>query len=104
MRHQLPEVASEDAKDSKLMRCEMHTFAVDANVSLLEIDLESVEVNDILAGGTYTPENGPQPREELVQADRLRHVVIGPGVERGDLLLLVPDGGEDDYRRGAPRA
>src|SRR5439155_26459215 len=37
-------------------------------------------------------------------AERLRHVVVRAGVERGDLLGLVADDGEDDDRRRAPRA
>ncbi len=42
--------------------------------------------------------------EELVDAERLRHVVVRARVERSDLLVLLTDGGEDDHRRVAPRA
>ena len=37
-------------------------------------------------------------------AERLGDVVVGAGVERGDLLPLVPDCREHDHRRRAPRA
>ena len=49
-------------------------------------------------------EHCPQPREQLVDAERLRDVVVGARVERGDLLPLLADRREDDHRRLAPRA
>src|SRR5205823_9056841 len=36
--------------------------------------------------------------------ERLRHVVVGAGVQRGDLLFLVADGGDEDNRRVGPGA
>ena len=39
----------------------------------------------------------PQPGQQLVDPERLRHVVVGAGVERGDLLALVADRREHDH-------
>ena len=56
--------------------------------------------------GPVSPErsaqHGTQSCEQLVDAERLRDVVVRAGVERGDLLALLPDRGEDDHRRVAP--
>src|ERR1700743_1369350 len=45
-----------------------------------------------------------EPGEKLVHAERLRDVVVGAGVERGDLLMLRPPHRQDDDRRGGPAA
>ena len=52
------------------------------------------------ADGSRAPQRRAQPREQLVDAERLRHVVVGAGVERRDLLALVADDREDDHRHG----
>src|SRR5581483_4394935 len=44
-----------------------------------------------------------QAGEQLVDAERLRHVVVGARIERCHLLALVADDGEHDDRHGAPR-
>ncbi len=49
-------------------------------------------------------QHGTQPREQLVDAERLRHVVVGAGVERRDLLALLADRREHDHRRVGPGA
>ena len=43
-------------------------------------------------------------RASTRRSDRLRHVVVGAGVQRRDLLVLVADRREDDHRRRAPGA
>jgi hypothetical protein len=43
-----------------------------------------------------------QAREQLVDPDRLLDGVVGPRVQRGDLLPLLADRGEEDHRGGAP--
>ena len=59
---------------------------------------------DRLARGGHAAQACAQPGQELVDPDRLRHVIVGPGVERRNLLVLVADRGEDDHRRAAPRS
>jgi len=46
----------------------------------------------------------PHPREQFRRAERLRHVVVGAGVERGDLLRLHRARGEHDDRHRRPRS
>ena len=50
------------------------------------------------------PQDRPQARQQLADRKRLRHVVVRAGVERGDLLVVVADGRDEDDRRAAPRA
>ena len=40
------------------------------------------------------PQHRAHAREQLLDVERLGHVVVGPGVERGDLVLLSVAGGE----------
>ena len=56
------------------------------------------------ADGLDAPQRGAQPRQQLVDAERLGDVVVGAGIERGDLLVLVADGREDEDRDVRPAA
>jgi hypothetical protein len=58
----------------------------------------------LLVDGDDPPESGPQPRQELVHPERLRDVVVGAGVEGGDLVGLGVANGQDDDRDPAPAA
>ena len=46
-------------------------------------------------GARRVPQRHPHAREQLAHAERLRHVVVGPGVEGGDLVPLLPARRED---------
>ena len=52
--------------------------------------------------GAVAAKHGAQAREQLVDPDRLRDVVVGARVERRDLLALLADRREHDHRRRAP--
>ena len=80
----------------------MHEAAVDGDRPLLEVDADRPHLEDGLSGRPGTTEDGAQACEQLAHRERLRHVVVGAGVERGDLLRLVADGGDDDDRHAAP--
>jgi len=45
-----------------------------------------------------------QPGQQFVQAERLGQVVVGAGVQRGDLGAVGVAHGEDDRRDGRPLA
>jgi hypothetical protein len=58
-----------------------------------------------LVRGRGSPaDGGAQAGEQLVHAERLGHVVVGAGVERGHLLGLLAPGGQHDDRDGGPAA
>ena len=48
--------------------------------------------------------DGPQPREQLLDVERLGDVVVGAGVERRDLLPGVEPAGEHEDRDRRPAA
>ncbi len=67
-----------------------------------EVDGEILADDHRLIGcGRSTAHRYPKPGEQLPHAKRLRHVVVGAGVERGHLLaLLTPGRQHDDGHRG----
>ena len=54
-------------------------------------------------GGRPAQRRG-EARDELARAERLRDVVVGAGLQRTDLLLLLADGRQHDDRRLRPLA
>jgi hypothetical protein len=50
-------------------------------------------------GWIYPPQCNADPGEKLLGAKRLRHVVVGPGIERVNLVTLGAASGKDDHRR-----
>ena len=75
----------------------------DRDGPLLEVDDEIADLEHRLGRRPDPAECRPQPREQLVDAERLRDVVVRAGVERGDLLALLADGREDEDRDARPR-
>jgi len=67
-------------------------------------DAQLADLHNRLGGSIGAPQRRPEPGEQLVDAEGLRYVVVGAGVERRDLLGLVADDREHDHRRAAPRA
>src|SRR5262249_22530641 len=69
-----------------------------------QVDVEVVGLDDRLFVAWGRPAERTQSREQLAHAEGLRDVVVGAGVERGDLVPLGLADGEDDDRDGAPAA
>ena len=86
------------------MRRQVHRLARDPQLALLEVELELADLEHRLGGRRGPPQHRAQAGDQLVDPDRLRDVVVGARVERGDLLALVADRGEHDHRRRAPGA
>src|SRR5207248_2828750 len=72
--------------------------------ALLEIDPQLAALDDRLGRSVGPPQRSAQTSEQLLDPERLRHVVVGAGVERGNLLGLVADHGQDDHRSATPGA
>jgi len=68
---------------------------------LLEIDFEVADLDERFGRGGAA-EDCAETGEQLVDSERLRHVVVGARVESRDLLLLLADHGEDEHRGVAP--
>ena len=86
------------------MRRQVYRLAADRDGALLEVDHQLADLDHRLGGRRRAAQHRAQPREQLVDADRLRHVVVGAGVERRHLLVLVADRREHDHRCRGPRA
>ena len=71
---------------------------------LVQVDPDRADDEHGLARRPGASQRRAQPREQLPDRERLRHVVVGARVERRDLLVLVADGRDDDDRRVAPGA
>ena len=104
MRHQLALVDGEHPQQVELVRRQVNRRSGHANLVLLEVDLELPDRDQRLARRSGPAQDGAQAGDQLVDPDRLRHVVVGSRVERGDLLALVADRREHDHGRRAPRA
>ena len=91
MRQQLSFVTSEQAQEIELRGREGDRGTVDSHGTPLEVDHEPTEVDDRLRGSIGAAQRCAKTGEELVDAERLRDVVVGARVECGHLLLLVAD-------------
>ena len=58
----------------------------------------------LLVGGSSPSERCPEPGKELVHAEGLGDVVVGAGIEGGDLVGLALADAEDDDRHARPTA
>ena len=93
---ELAAVAHEHLDEVPLGRREADLVAVAVHPLGREVDGEVRGLDErLLVSGRGPAERGAQPGEQLVHAERLGDVVVGAGVERGDLVAL---------RRRAPRA
>ena len=68
-----------------------------------DVDAQVTHLDQRPRLGRGPPQDRPQAREQLVDTERLRHVVVRPRVQGRDLLPLLAHRGEDDHRRLAPR-
>ena len=70
-----------------------------------EVDREVLGLDGrFLLGRRRPAQRSPEPGQELVHPERLRHEVVGPGVERSDLVALGLADRQDDDRDCAPAA
>ena len=104
VRHQLALVLGEEAQDVELVGSQVNLLAGECDEALLEIHHQVADLDDRLTGRRHPPEAGAKPGQELVEPHRLRDVVVGAGVERGDLLVLVAHRREHDHGCRAPGA
>ncbi len=89
LRHELALVAHQDLDQVPLGRRESHLGAGAVHPLRAEIDGEVRRLDHgLLLGRRRAPQRGAQTSQQLVHAERLGHVVVGPGVERRHLVVL----------------
>ena len=103
---ELPRVGHERFEERVLGLGEVDPLAVEGHQLPPEVDLERPEVERRGLGlvGGAPPQRGAQPGEDLLHPERLGHVVVGPGVERRDLVGLPVADGQDDHGHVGERA
>src|ERR1700730_10442497 len=103
--HELAPVADEDLDDRPLGGSETDLVPVAPHLLGCEVDGEVGRRDDrCLLDRRRPAQRGPEAREQLVHAEGLGDVVVGAGVERGDLHGFGVAGGEHDDRHVAPPA
>ncbi len=106
MREELPGVGHQDLEQSVLGRGEMQGRVAARHQPAGEVHRQVAEAQDgrgrLLAPAT--PERGAGACQQLLHAERLRDEVVGPCVERRDLVVLPLPHGYDDDRHLAERA
>ena len=106
LRDELARVVDQHLDHVPLGRRQLHLLAVAMDALGDEVDGEVRRGDARLFGrrGRDAAERGPQAREELAHAERLGDVVVGTGVERGDLVALRLARREDDDGHVGPAA
>src|SRR3954468_570437 len=95
-------VPEQDPQDLELTRRQLDGPAGDAGLVALDVQDErpgGQSPGAVPCGTGPAPECGTDAGLELVDAERLRHVVVGPTLQGLDLLGLGVSPGEDDDRR-----
>ena len=106
MGQELPRVGHERLEERVLGPGEVDPLAVAGHQLPPEVDLELPERERRGLGlvGGAPPQRSAEPGEDLLHPERLGHVVVGPGVERRDLVGLPVADGQDDHRYVRERA
>src|SRR5262245_11347498 len=105
LRDELARVPDEDLDDVPLGRSEADLAVGPSNALRGEVDREVRGLDDgLLLGRCSSAQGGAESREQLVHSERLRHVVVGAGVERRDLVAFPFAHREDDDRDRGPAA
>ena len=109
MREHLAGVRDERGEQPELDRCQVHRVAGARDVSVREVDLHVAEHDGrrLRARAAIARRRSARARarEQLGDAERLRQVVVGAGVERLDLVVLLGACREhDDRQRRRTRA
>src|SRR5262245_21916419 len=86
------------------MRREVYRLSGHRHGAPLQVDDEFPHLDHRLPARCRSAKDGTEAGEQLIDADRLRDVVVRPGIERCNLLSLLAHGGEDDDRSAAPAA
>jgi hypothetical protein len=106
MRQDFPGVADERGEQSVFDWREMHWLPGDGHLPLGEVHVQIVQRECGLAGiirvAGGVPQGRAHARQQLADPEGLAHVVIGAGIEGGDLVPLLASRREHNDRQGGP--
>ncbi len=107
MRQNLTGVTHQRDKQPVLDGRQVHLALPDRDAAVSEIDLELTDREGglVVRSRGPTTQRRPDTGEQLFGPERLAHVVICPGIQRADLVALLPAGREDNDgdRRPLPK-
>ncbi len=94
----LAAVADEGLENVVLRRRQRELPSRKKDAAAGQVDFEGTDAEDgLFLAGKDLSEDGPHPRQQFADAEGFGDVVVGSGVEGGDLLSLpVPDGENDE--------
>lgn len=87
-------------KQAVLQRGEAQRFAVDAGAGRSRVETQAAERQARRSMSGRAAQKRPQPRQQLLGVERLGQVVVGAGVEPGDLFAPGAARGQDQHRHG----
>ncbi len=98
-------MAREAVEHTVLERSEVHVGGLavgmhDLAASQVDRRVAKLQGRQMLGTASTAPQGSANARKQLGSAEGLRHIVVGPGVECGDLLLLHRPSGDYDDRDG----
>jgi hypothetical protein len=106
--HERSGVAGQELEHPPLRRRQVHDLAAADDAGRGQVDLDIAEAHDGVsadaADATPRRREGPQAREQLVDLERLRDVVVGPGIQSLDLVGRARASGDDEDRHVGPPA
>src|SRR3954467_15423239 len=85
VRQELSLVSGKQCEQRVFLRRQLNTLAAHRHCMRLEVDAELADLEDRLTRALRPAECRAQPRQQLVETERLRHVIVGASVERRDL-------------------
>jgi hypothetical protein len=90
-------MTDQDAQQLELDRREANLRALRAHDTRRQINLQVAEVKGrLIVAMSSAPQVRLEARDQFARPERLREVVVGTGLQRADLLLLVTDRGDSD--------
>jgi hypothetical protein len=72
---------------------------IDRDLAPGHVQPQRADLEHVVVGADDTPQQRPQPRQELFELERLGHVVVGSGVESFDPIGELVSSGEHQDRR-----
>ncbi|RMS17587.1 hypothetical protein ALP75_205531 [Pseudomonas syringae pv. actinidiae] len=89
-----------------LLASQCHFLAIEQHSAIGQIHRQRAEPQGRLGlvAARHLPEQCPDPGQKFLNAERLGHVIVGPGVQRLDFLHLAGAHREHQYRHGGPLA
>src|SRR3954464_7379559 len=99
-RHHAAGMVHEIREQTIFVRGELDRVAVDADAAGAGVEAHAAAIELALGVAGRTTQQGADAREDLLEMERLRDIVVGAGVEALDLVAPAIACGQDENRHG----